>query len=668
VQVGLKDPLKFLKKSLRAKPFIVSKSSPVKPGVDDVDNESMSTPSTAPGAIIRAALIWKNHNLYPILKDWCQMTGSIWVINRIDSYTKGKTLVSGPPGYGSLGKLGLKFEAAGKVRVFAMVDCWTQWILSPLHKAIFDLLSQIPQDGTFNQLKPVESLARAKLLEKSRGMYSFDLSAATDRLPIVLQKVLLSPFLTSWGATLWASLLIGRSYYFPGVKSKGLNHQSEDLFYARGQPMGALSSWAMLALTHHAIVQWAAYRAASTNTHKGWFTHYAVLGDDIVIGDREVAKQYLWIMRELGVEISGHKSLVSTKKSVCEFAKKFFVNTKDLSGVPIAEAFVAQRNFSVLLELIRAYDLSLGNVFSLLGYGYRVKGSLSKPLWRLPEKVRNLLLSIYAPGGPRGLEVDRFLRLRSIDSIYPDKSRWSDVILKYFVVSVGAMKERLEALSPLLAEIGSLVTVKRDREHYGTSPWKSDSNPTGREKGTFRTAVLEDGHTVDSIKETVYRETFMDVASRVRELHRLCDGLTETINLAKETRVSEVIAVSPTRQEVFPHEEWGWARRATWAEYTHRVPEEWRDEFPFEEYMFPSGPPDENSLVTLVKAEDIEAPTLDVTLFGELWDRLEEIERTLGELPLPKQLEYRVAAVLRSGILAKVKKWYAYSKPFRSTT
>jgi len=26
----------------------------------------------------------------------------------------------------SLGKLGFKEEAAGKIRVFAMVDCWTQ--------------------------------------------------------------------------------------------------------------------------------------------------------------------------------------------------------------------------------------------------------------------------------------------------------------------------------------------------------------------------------------------------------------------------------------------------------------------------------------------------------------------------------------------------------------
>lgn len=34
------------------------------------------------------------------------------------------------PGFpNNIGKLGFKLEAAGKVRVFAMVECWTQWLL-----------------------------------------------------------------------------------------------------------------------------------------------------------------------------------------------------------------------------------------------------------------------------------------------------------------------------------------------------------------------------------------------------------------------------------------------------------------------------------------------------------------------------------------------------------
>jgi len=42
--------------------------------------------------------------------------------------------------------------------------------------------------------------------------------------------------------------------------SKEFSKENGIYRYAIGQPMGALSSWAMLALTHHLIVQIAAQR------------------------------------------------------------------------------------------------------------------------------------------------------------------------------------------------------------------------------------------------------------------------------------------------------------------------------------------------------------------------------------------------------------------------
>lgn len=83
--------------------------------------------------------------------------------------------------------------------------------------------------------------------------------------------------------------------------------------------MGALSSWAMLATTHHVIVQVAARRAGVT----GWFDKYAVLGDDIVIVGESVAKEYHSLITEhLGCKISLHKSIVS-QSGLLEFAKRF---------------------------------------------------------------------------------------------------------------------------------------------------------------------------------------------------------------------------------------------------------------------------------------------------------------------------------------------------------
>jgi len=93
-----------------------------------------------------------------------------------------------------LGRLSLKEEAAGKIRVFAITDAITQTVMAPLHEGIFDLLRTIPMDGTFNQDLPLKRLlTRVKLgLLVDPDFYSYDLSAATDRLPIALQTDILS--------------------------------------------------------------------------------------------------------------------------------------------------------------------------------------------------------------------------------------------------------------------------------------------------------------------------------------------------------------------------------------------------------------------------------------------------------------------------------------------
>jgi hypothetical protein len=50
-----------------------------------------------------------------------------------------------------VGALHCKDEPAGKVRVFAMVDIWTQNVLKSLHNGLFDFLRALPNDGTFDQ-------------------------------------------------------------------------------------------------------------------------------------------------------------------------------------------------------------------------------------------------------------------------------------------------------------------------------------------------------------------------------------------------------------------------------------------------------------------------------------------------------------------------------------
>jgi hypothetical protein len=91
-----------------------------------------------------------------------------------------------------LGKLSTKTEPAGKIRVFAITDVWTQTILLPVHEHVFKILKGIVQDGTFDQDAPL-SLLRARVKEKEdKSVFSYDLSAATDRFPVDFQVQLLS--------------------------------------------------------------------------------------------------------------------------------------------------------------------------------------------------------------------------------------------------------------------------------------------------------------------------------------------------------------------------------------------------------------------------------------------------------------------------------------------
>jgi hypothetical protein len=69
-------------------------------------------------------------------------------------------------------------------------------ILLPVHKYIQGLLHRIPQDATFDQDAGV---CRAIEMSKAGFSASFDLSAATDRLPLLLQSIIMNLILPASG-------------------------------------------------------------------------------------------------------------------------------------------------------------------------------------------------------------------------------------------------------------------------------------------------------------------------------------------------------------------------------------------------------------------------------------------------------------------------------------
>jgi len=288
------------------------------------------------------------------------------------------------------GRISFKTEAAGKRRAFAMVDYWTQCTLRPLHDLIFSILKEIPQDGTFDQIAPAKALLLRGGLAKETW-WSLDLSAATDRFPLVLQKSVLGLLVNPQFATAWADLLVSRQYTLPvGFKPRRVR-------YAVGQPMGAYSSWAAFAITHHAFVQFA-YRLSGGS---GWFKDYALLGDDILIANHRVALKYRWLCQQVGVDISLPKSMASNQRSF-EFAKRVFFRGEDVSGFPWKLWRVAQRDLGATLALAQRLAVgrrvtNLAGLIKALGGGMKASSRAYAGWRRLSKPVRALLVILSHP-------------------------------------------------------------------------------------------------------------------------------------------------------------------------------------------------------------------------------------------------------------------------------
>lgn len=114
-------------------------------------------------------------------------------------------------------------------------------------------------------------------------------------------------------------------------------------------------SWTLFPTCHHLMLRVAAKRAGKPVS----FSNYVLLGDDIVIGDHEVAAQYRNIMNELGVEISSMRSHVSD--DTYEFAKRWIHVGEEVTGAPLGSFFEAFR----LVERVRE---SLASTIKYIGF------------------------------------------------------------------------------------------------------------------------------------------------------------------------------------------------------------------------------------------------------------------------------------------------------------
>lgn len=272
-----------------------------------------------------------------------------------------------------LGKLGVVYDQAGKARIVASTNWWIQSAFHGLHDSLFKALKCIPYDGTFDQQAAFDRVIAKK--DYAHKLSGFDLSAATDRLPINLQVDILNA-LGIDGQT-WKDLL--DIEWFTTIDG------GQSVRYAVGQPMGAYSSWAMLAMTHHVVVYCAYAQSGVSFEH----ANYAVLGDDMVVNHDEVGLMYVRIMNSLGLTIKDGKSVISHRFT--EFAKTLRGPGINISPVGAGAILAACRSGYMFPSLIKsAMGTAITSTQELLDLVNRVPAGLVAK--RDLQKFVNLVL------------------------------------------------------------------------------------------------------------------------------------------------------------------------------------------------------------------------------------------------------------------------------------
>lgn len=250
-------------------------------------------------------------------------------------------------------KLHVLFEKGVKSRIIAIGDYFTQCVLSPIHSLLASINKSIPNDCTFNQEKGFEKVLL--LTTKNSEVHSIDLSKATDRLPIALQKRIISIVTGDEKiGELWEAVISKRDF---------ITDTGHVVRYKVGQPMGFKSSFPILALTHHIIVTEAARLAGFDN-----FRDYVILGDDIVIASTAVANQYRGIMASLGMKLSPNKSVVPwvVGHTGAEFCSRLALNGSEVTPLPVVailEAMGNQKAIPSLWDVLEKRKLFVGQEY-----------------------------------------------------------------------------------------------------------------------------------------------------------------------------------------------------------------------------------------------------------------------------------------------------------------
>lgn len=251
-------------------------------------------------------------------------------------------------------RIRIKYESGGKARPFAIVDFFSQSALKSIHAYCMNWLKNQPNDGTDSHDLAAQAVKGWTSDPKSE-LFSYDLTEATNRWPLFLQWLVVKQMFGHEIADSWKTIISDRDF----IVADG----PETIRFNCGQPLGALSSWAVFAISHHALTRSAAYRAwKESGPLRGRFIpskefdKYRIIGDDITIRSRPIAKIYRSFLNDLAVDISIIKSVLPEQikdgTPTGELAKRMFKGGNEITPVPPDAVLIGMEpfGFSSLLE------------------------------------------------------------------------------------------------------------------------------------------------------------------------------------------------------------------------------------------------------------------------------------------------------------------------------
>lgn len=233
-----------------------------------------------------------------------------WVPTGVyEVFTNGGTLTKfSDPTHTCLGRYELATEPGFKARCYFAPNLVVQELSHPLYVGLERAEIQSGRSVRYLETEAKLSTVQEWLREGST-VWSIDQTAATDRFHVMMQKF----YMHCVGIDpAWIRFvhMVSNGWWHVDEAFKGV-YRSDSITLAVGQPMGVKYSMPLYTLTLIALLEGACMAW-------GWKPDFLVLGDDVVIRDRELAHWFQEFAPKIGLAISATKGIVST--SLAEFA------------------------------------------------------------------------------------------------------------------------------------------------------------------------------------------------------------------------------------------------------------------------------------------------------------------------------------------------------------